>query len=351
MVSIDLLGLDLLLYQFFFHFLNTLVHYLKNYILHFRKFLKDTATIKKRSFLSQNNPIEAWEEELLSFLKTKVIHLWPEGWMTMTTLTKVCNKLFNEPNSGNIPLGSKKESNNKVTAMNAPNLPYPNISITPVNNTQKTSNNENVQKDFTKENIPKEHDHKEKKETLENSTDKKNNNAETYFKVDYEKKSALSSSKPLDLAKEAKESSPNVSIIEINGPTDFSKILPKFNQKNETEDPNRIFSEISHKKERTLIVNDCEVTTVEPNQLNLGDGDDIQKVMEHLKTLQQMSSPVKNFDNSSYSNSSFTQKTSSLLKNNVDLVPTSFQDEYQKQLMNALGSLSASTSKSNYKCS
>ncbi|XP_044749045.1 ubinuclein-1 isoform X2 [Coccinella septempunctata] len=343
-----------------------------------RKLLKDTATVKKRSFLNQNNSIDSWEEELLTFLKNKVIHLWPEGWMTMTALTKVCNKLFNEPNTANQPSSSKKESN-KITAINTPSLPFPNLSITPVMNnvpssrsTPKTSptegkpekmNNhpvESFQKDYTKENIPREHNHKEKRK--EEHSDKKNNNADTFFKVDYDKvKPVQSSSKPVDLVKDAPESAklPNVSIIEIDGPTDFSNLLPKtkFASKNDHE-ISKVCNKLnatgeggSHRAERTLIVNDHEVTMLKPeeNQLNLTDGDDIQKVMEHLKTLQQMSSPVKPFEGSSYSNSGYTPKTSGLTKNN--LVNSSFQDEYQKQLLNALGNLSASQSKSNYKCS
>lgn len=352
-----------------------------------RKFLKDTATIKKRSFLNQNNSIDSWEEELTTFLKNKVIHLWPEGWMTMTALTKVCNKLFSEPNAvaPNQAGSSSRKESNKITATNTPNLPYPNISITPVVNniTPKASIPEriidgkryplphhkllNLSKgtDDTPESSPEQHytleksTYKEKKETVEYSTDKKNNNADTFFKVDYDKiKSTQPSPKPVNLD-EAKL--PNVSIIEIDGPTDFSNILPKtkFVPKNEAESPNssnRILSGESsgHKKDnnRTLIINNCEVTPVrkQDEMKNNQDGDDIQKVMEHLKTLQQMSSPVKPFDGS-YSNSGFSQKTSSLLQNDVNLVTTNFQDEYQKQLLNALGTLSASTSKSNYKCS
>lgn len=143
--------------------------------------------------------------------------------------------------------------------------------------------------------------------------------------------------------------------------TDFSNLLPKtkLTPKNEAEIPNATNKVLpgessGHKRERTLIINNCEVTAVqkqEDTQLNLQDGDDIQKVMEHLKTLQQMSSPVKTFEGSSFSNSGYAQKSSGLLQKNVDVVTTTFQDEYQKQLLNALGNLSAGTSKSNYKCS
>ncbi|KAL3265807.1 hypothetical protein HHI36_010005 [Cryptolaemus montrouzieri] len=352
-----------------------------------RKYLKDTATIKKRSYLQQGNSKESWEEELTTFLKNNMLHLWPEGWMTMTTLTKVCNKLFNDPKTANQPASIVKKEN-KNTAMNTPSLPYPNVTaaisnaqnkvpkvtcnerILEINKFEKISNSAKEHKEqLPRENLQKEH-HKEqpreKEEVIdtESNVDKKNNNGNMFFKVDYEKQQAPASiMNTKELFQEVKQNTkfPNINVIELDGLNNFSNLLPKTKSKLKSDFDYANYSKSCKNATSENIIKEKPVvkefeipnsvnSSLDETHRNPSDGDDILKVMENLKNLQKMSSPIKTFEGSS-SSTGFSQKASSVLKNNLDLMTSSFQDEFQKQLYNALGNLAPNTTKSNYKCS
>ncbi|KAJ8952629.1 hypothetical protein NQ314_007488 [Rhamnusium bicolor] len=122
-------------------------------------------------------------------------------------------------------------------------------------------------------------------------------------------------------------------------------------------------------KNPDLSVNPCIVSTSSnPKVTSKSDGDDIQMVMENLKALQKLSSPIK-ADNSASSpvsviayNKSFSPKSNSSQSstgqrtdfNSKTDFTGSFQDEFQKQFINSLQHLatSSSSTKSNYnRCS
>ncbi|KAK9875575.1 hypothetical protein WA026_009378 [Henosepilachna vigintioctopunctata] len=425
-----------------------------------RKFLKDTATIRKRSYLQQGYSKEKWEEELATFLKNNVIHLWPEGWMTMTALTKVCNKLFNDPKTANLSASAAAKKENKNTATGNATLPYPNVftsSSAQITKTySKTSQADKLLEVTGKETKLKDNAHKESPKVTETDpSNDKSPNGNVFVKVDYEKapvalakskdvnqevinqpakfttsskskefaqetkdifrfaqgpsgsrskdisqdikevskftsilkpkdcaqeirdftkfpqpkefsrelKEAVKSSSGMkskevkdakfptsfhskDFIQEIKESSKfsNVNIIELDSANNFSNLLPKSKTKlkNESELPsisilmNKNSGRSSEKTLTNTVEKQLNMNSSEDSARNMTDTEDIQNVMERLKHLQKITSPLKT-EGSSSSSTAFSQKASNAPRSDVDLMTSSFQDEFQKQL--------------NYKCS
>ncbi|XP_017771889.1 PREDICTED: ubinuclein-2 isoform X2 [Nicrophorus vespilloides] len=70
-----------------------------------KKLLRDVISTKKRCFiLEAKKPMtmtkETLEAQMLSFLRTDIQILWPEGWMSMTALTKMYNQFTKSPGGG-----------------------------------------------------------------------------------------------------------------------------------------------------------------------------------------------------------------------------------------------------------
>ncbi|CAH0560484.1 unnamed protein product [Brassicogethes aeneus] len=377
-----------------------------------RKLAKDIIATKKRCFLLEGKQKESIDELILGYLKSDIQTIWPDGWMSVAALRKACNLDIPSKNGTNNPPIHKKPTDSKTNSLSSDlkhsqknssltlstNL---NLQIIPVvaNVTKNTSsksesvstgdltvskisnnstkacqklpeksliitpsfNNEEEHKffDFSKTiklpeasiqqvdssviktSVPREDKQEEHKEVKAVTIEPKHCQV-----IDLTEAVVKKKIKPQELySKPPPYSKP----IDYQTPMDFSKDSMKLSNKH---------SELS-------ITPNFQSTPLEKTVDLINDGgDDIQKVMENLKALQQLSSPSKNAESSLSSpvsviayNKSFSAKTSPSSNNRTETkhgeFPTGFQDEFQKQFMNSLTHMSTpTTSKNNYnRCS
>lgn len=446
--------------------------------------MKDIFVTKKRSLLLEGKQKEVHDEELTKFLKNEVQILWPEGWMSVTSLKKLCTS-FTEARKPD-----DKHSTNNTLNLSQNNC---NLSIIPLNSTIKTNNNikidNNVANDLT---VSKINNNKtvesgtSQKETIATVTSAKKDIPESRVISSFDIKKLLlddnkKSPPPPPPAAPPQQVADNTVIVvntNHNSKEEVNRIIDKSHTKTETntvieaphcqvidltepesrkkpgpkcktnkiEDPSamkalklikepsensflnstaatseyidKFFREVKPDievkrkpgpKSRTkpldepvnyhhtsaakdyfadlnkLTVKHPELS-VTPNYYNntttgtttqdyanaRNDGDDIQKVMENLKALQKLSSPIKsettisspvsviafnkNFTQKSNSNSN-QSSTSQQPQQRTDFTnkgdfTSSFQDEFQKQLFNSMNQLTPTSSKTNYnRCS
>lgn len=78
------------------------------YVFFFRKMVRDIVLARKRVFLSEGKLKDSIESRLNEFLKKEILNLWPEGWMSLNILSKVCTPILD---SKKLHKTSKNNSN------------------------------------------------------------------------------------------------------------------------------------------------------------------------------------------------------------------------------------------------
>ncbi|CAG9762919.1 unnamed protein product [Ceutorhynchus assimilis] len=224
-----------------------------------KQILRDIVTSKRRCFIHEGQPKTALENILIDYLKTEILGLWPDGWMSMAVLKKFFNSVPMKTPDPKLLIGKQQKA--------------PSNNVKPLNLGPKLNE---VRQDKIVQTII--------------VPEKVKNHADNGVIV-------LGSSKIKD---ESSVIHPNThcQIIDL---TDTPKSSQQF-QKLKEKFPN------------------LSVTT---NHHLQNDPDDVQKVMESLKALQQLSSPSKgeisnpavsviainkNYSNSSSQNSAAASK-------------------------------------------
>lgn len=278
-----------------------------------RKMVREILVARKRCFLLEGKQRDSLEATLNLFLKHNVQTMWPDGWMSMAALSKVC---------GNIPDVKKTAVKTKATVGLPQNLTMnPSLSITPLpvqpqqqQRQQLSSNGESVEVKLN--NVLPE---------LQITKTVSNSNNGLKPEPSYDNK--------VQAPKENAEQ--NFQVIDLTGHADMKrKQLPKSKPRYYPDE-----------------------------KLKNSEGDDIQKVMEGLKVLQKMSSPIKTTTtaesattgspvsviafNKSYSPKSQPSTSASTVRQNdytkADFC-SGFQDAFQKQLMGEVGFMKSSAS-------
>lgn len=285
-----------------------------------RKLLKETATLRRRCFSLESKPKESWEDEMALFLKTKVLNLWPEGWMTIVSLTKVYNNLLNLKS----PQENLKTVNN--VTVTATNSKKENISAksTASCNSNLSSNSANPASNHIKVNreieitpINLNRLYQEDPKSMES----KDNNSNVFNRSESEKIST----------KDIFPSQLTVAPVEHKNRASY-----QFDKYSDIKD----FGPREPQVTFTPITNNKNLEREKSSPISFTDGDDIASVMENLKHLQKLSSPIK---------TSFDCGQRPTVLKHADSGVT-FQEEFKRQMFNQVQVIPGS-SKSNYKCS
>lgn len=312
--------------------------------------VKEIVVAQKRCFLLEGKQRESLESRLNEFLKQNVQPLWPEGWMSMTALSKVC---------GNVPDAKKILKQNptppKLTTTTTIELPQnlsmnPSLSITPLPAPQQT--------------------------LVCSSTLNSDNH-------DVKMNSVLPDLQITKAVTSANSNGVKQETVTCDSKVDILKPQQQQQQQQVFEHPPILQAEIIPKVKMEPLEQECQVidltghadakrkTCTRPNKnryyqegekvLMNSEGDDIQKVMEGLKVLQKMSSPIKTENttsspvsviafNKSYSPKSATSQPStssnSIRQNDYTKADfcSGFQDAFQKQLLGDVSFLKSSAS-------
>lgn len=323
--------------------------------------VREIVVARKRCFLLEGKQRESLETRLNEFLKQTIQPLWPDGWMSMTALSKVC---------GNVP--DAKKSPKPKTNTSSIDLPQnlsmnPSLSITPLPTPQQsvvcsTPNSDNL--------------------------DAKLNSAIPDLQITKAVSSASNGIKqePVMCDSKVEVLKPQPSKVEVLKPQSSKiEVLKPQPTKVEVLKPQPVFepppniqAEIIPKIKLENLEQECQVIDLtghadakrkpksryypEGEKLKVNsDGDDIQKVMEGLKVLQKMSSPIKTENttsspvsviafNKSYSPKSTVSQPStsanSIRQNDYTKADfcSGFQDAFQKQLLGEVSFLKSSSS-------
>lgn len=334
-----------------------------------RKMVKEIVVARKRCFLLEGKQRECLEATLNSFLKEHIQPLWPDGWMSMNALNKVCgsvtapaatttttttdiSKKRAKNNTSVPPIKPNNNNNNSTSTLELPqNLTMnPSLSITPLpppppppapptsTNVMSTlsnsdDNNKSVDVKLNSVVLPDLQITKTVNGLEQSSCDTN--------KIDlYEQPPIL---QPEVIHN--RSSSQIDQVIDLTGVTDSSgkRKLPTIKSKH-----HRYYHPDGENKSMKVMNNE---------------GDDIQKVMEGLKVLQKMSSPIKTENTTSTSspvsviafNKSYSpNKTTASASSNNSLRTSSeytkadfcsgFQDAFQKQLLGDVNFLKTTNS-------
>lgn len=323
--------------------------------------VKDIAITKKRCLVLEGKQKDSLESRLNEFLKKDVQTLWPDGWMSMTVLTKICSTVLDSTksqhhnatkNNSNNVNSSVNHHKNKDTPQSLPKCSVSSsLSITPVplsapsvnkpNNSDSAGINKaltalpdieisktsapsnNLVKQTPERTFPSSDSvekpsetFKIKPESVENILEGKNIQAEIIPKHNPE---VIDLDKPQNLtSKNNAEAYDRCQIIDLTGASEQLRRKP--GPKSKTRYYNEQDKQI-RKTKHDEITGSFALDQIITNSLSDGnnysnsaprdlsyaadyskirtnsEGDDIQKVMEGLKVLQKMSSPAKSADN------------------------------------------------------
>lgn len=375
----------------------------------FRKSVKDIILSRKKCLLLEGKKKDTLDARIREFVEKELRLIWPEGWMSITSLSKVCG--LTPDSSTTKPINAVKNKPLKKTVSNSNNSSS--LSITPVVPNAATSkpkinnnNSDNVKKSLSA--LPE----IEISKTLTvNPVKEVNNRTITPEKVDTSIE-IIKQPKPPEIKNNSIEIIPRTATPEmLNTPQDLvtkteeiknvdhcqiidltcqnelkRKPGPKSKNKYYTESSDNVKKVKSSRDEITgsfaldqiiadslgdpnypavnakdfgvnLSQNYSAPSVDFPKIRTTSEGDDIQKVMEGLKALQKMSSPIKSEVASTSSpvsviafNKSYSPKsaaananaTSNSASSKTDFC-TGFQDVFQKHFLND-GVLKASQS-------
>lgn len=301
---------------------------------------------RKRCFFLEGKQRESLEIRLNEFIKESIQPLWPDGWMSMTTLVKVCGTV---PDSKKVPKSNPTTPKPPVLCNQATSsleLPQnlsknPSLSITPLPAAPSPQQQHQQQQ---QQNIVCSTAKSDNLEVKLNSVlpdlqiTKTVNSASNGIKQEtvtcdtkveaYDQPPKLQPEVVVPKVK-LETTEPDCQVIDLTGHVDIKR-------KTSCPKPkNRYYQEGGTEKLK-----------------GNSEGDDIQKVMEGLKELQKMSSPIKITENTTTSspvsviafNKSYSPKSAvsqpSTSSNNLrpsDYTKadfcTGFQDAFQKQLL------------------
>lgn len=301
--------------------------------------VKEIVVARKRCFFLEGKHQESLETRLNDFLKDKVQSLWPDGWMSLTTLSKICGNIPDSKKNSPSPSKPPVLINQTTSALELPqNLSMnPSLSITPLPATP------------TQQNIVVSTANSDSLEVKLNSVlpdlqiTKTVNSASNGLKqetVTCDSKVEVYDQPPkLQPEIVIPKQEPDCQVIDLTGHGDMKR---KPSSCSKTK--NRYYSDGGDK--------------VKMNN----EGDDIQKVMEGLKVLQKMSSPIKTENTTTSSpvsviafNKSYSPKsTVSQPSTSTNSIRTAefakadfcsgFQDAFQKQLLGDVNFMKTSSS-------
>lgn len=301
--------------------------------------VKDIVVARKRCFLLEGKQRESLETKLNEFLKQNIQPLWPEGWMSMTSLSKVC---------GNVPDAKKQlkdaaAAKPQVKTNSSLELPQnlsmnPSLSITPLPAAPPTQQNISASSDNLEVKLNNVLPDLEITKTVNSASNGVkqeicDSKVEVHDQPPVLQPEVIPKAKLETLEKECQ-------VIDLTGHADLKR-------------------KTSCQKPKSRYYQDGEKVKVN------NEGDDIQKVMEGLKVLQKMSSPVKTSSenttsspvsviafNKSYSPKSAVSQPSTSSNSSVvrpsDYTKadfcTGFQEQFQKQLLGDVNFLKTSSS-------
>ncbi|CAH1159709.1 unnamed protein product [Phaedon cochleariae] len=88
-----------------------------------RKLIKDILSFKKRCLIREGKQKDKLEEQVVNYLKTVILPLWPEGWMYLNNLKKVYNSMASDNNrSANSSINTTTHSNTSKNTTIAPTM-------------------------------------------------------------------------------------------------------------------------------------------------------------------------------------------------------------------------------------
>lgn len=297
--------------------------------------VKDITVARKRCFLLEGKQRESLETKLNEFLKQNIQPLWPEGWMSMTALSKICGNVPDAKKMLTKTTPSPKPPPKPNSSLELPqNLSMnPSLSITPLPAPQQnvvSANSDNLEVKLNSV-LP---DLEITKTVNSASNGLKQETCDSKVEV-YEQPPVLQPEVIPKVKIETLEK--ECQVIDLTGHADLKR---KTCQKPKS----RYYQEA----EKVKVNNE---------------GDDIQKVMEGLKVLQKMSSPIKTSENTTSSpvsviafNKSYSPKSTvsqPSTSSNSSVRPndytkqdfcSGFQDAFQKQLLGDVNFLKTSSS-------
>ncbi|XP_030749826.1 yemanuclein [Sitophilus oryzae] len=309
-----------------------------------KRMIRDIVSFKKRCYLHEGRKKDDLENLLADYLKKEILILWPEGWISMAVLKKFCaNNVIRTPNpkATNPGASSRPPQKPPIPSSGSSVISFSagsNLTITPVNLSEKFSNN-NLN---TKEKAPIEK-RSELKECKENGV------------------IVIHSSKSKEEPVIPKP--PHCQII------DLTESISSKAKSSETS-AGKFHFPIEHSEslalEKTLKSKYAEINIGQSSNAQ-NDIEDVQKVIDSLKALHKLSSPSKKEAgkassvsvialNKSYSNSSSSQGSAGAATERTNFTGSlGYQDEFQKQFIGSIGNLKSPpphSSKSGYnKCS
>lgn len=371
--------------------------------------MRDIILSRKKCLILEGKKKDTLDSRIKEFVEKELRLIWPEGWMSITSLSKVCG--LTPDSSTAKPVNAVKNKPLKKTVSNSNNS---SLSITPVTNATTSkpkinnNNSDNVKKSLSA--LPE----IEISKTLPIAPPKEINNRT----ITPEKPDAtieiIKQPKPPEIKNNSVEIIPKIATPEVitapqdlvnkseeNKPVDHCQVIDltcqnELKRKPGPKSKNKYYADSDNVKKvksaRDEITGSFALdqiiadSLVDPNysaanakdfSVNLAqnysapsvdfpkirttsEGDDIQKVMEGLKALQKMSSPIKSEGASTSSpvsviayNKSYSPKSAAAAVQQVNAASnsagsktdfcTGFQDVFQKHFLND-GVLKASQS-------
>lgn len=300
-------------------------------------------SVKKRCLLIEGKQKDNLEEQIVQYLRTEILPLWPEGWMYLNNLKKVYNSMTENAKLSENGTSRKEPPSVTITPVipaQSDSLPS-NLSVNKVTNSHVSSFNIN---DLIRDKRDSDNA-KFERETERKKSDSPQENPRHSVESD-PPKSAVISNHRKEEPRESKaviSSTPHCQLIDL---TEESKHKSKPKQRDSS--PARTSCDA-----KKLSSRHPEISLTPTFSAQKSDGDDIQTVMENLRALQKLSSPVKSDSNPTGSpvsviayNKSFSPKSSSSQGSNTaksDFAGT-FQDEFQKQFISSLQQMAAGSS-------
>ncbi|XP_050308101.1 yemanuclein [Anthonomus grandis grandis] len=300
-----------------------------------KKMLRDIVLFKKRCLIHEGKPKDSLENLLSDYLKSNILPLWPDGWMSMNVLKKFCTSTaIKTPNpKANEPPANSQKPSSTIINYSSGNM----LTITPVNLTEKLSEVSNNNVKPTELTVKPTVEPAQAKPNKEKpvSPPEVNHRRTTPPKSEPVIPKELLHCQVIDLTDTSAKLSSET--VEPTRTTFGLTIEPTGNNQQQT------FEATLKSKFPGLSVTATNVS--HPAQ----DKDDVQKVMESLKALQKLSSPSKtdvstsgvsviafnkNYSNHSNSNASGGNASNSERTNFSGAI--GFQDEYQKQFVSTL---------------
>ncbi|CAG9860847.1 unnamed protein product [Phyllotreta striolata] len=181
-----------------------------------KKLVKDILSVKKRCLILEGKHKDNLEDQIVVFLKTAVLPLWPEGWMYMNTLTKVHNSMRDNSKSSNSSLSGESPAN---------------LSITPIINGKNASERHNeISESVTVTKInqekPKEHV-SDDNVPVTNVVVEKKQLKPSDLSINLKKNDSISKPSDKPLVTKIPETEAQLEILPVDKPSDLSKHIQK----------------------------------------------------------------------------------------------------------------------------